>query len=237
MAYWKDIEGKGSWATVLLAGVVAGAVVVGLAWWGTWWWSPDDPAGADRAVVHSGHATEGLALETTGASEATSELALCQSVYDEQGAPLRAAADSLGQWEVHVGAMNKLVTGEITLDQATQFWNRTRVGAHAKLHAFATARGDYARRIFRCPSPHQEAGAKTELDTCHHAVTARGRVLRLATLALVRWEEHVHHMDMLRSGEMTPEQATELWLQNWRAGDREIRAYQAAARTAKGLRC
>ena len=73
------------------------------------------------------------------------------------------------------------------------------------------------------PRRDRAAGAKAELDTCHHAVTARGRALRLATIALVRWEEHVHHMDMLRAGEMTPEQATELWLQNWQAGDREIR--------------
>ena len=218
-------------------GAAAGAVVVGLAWWGTWWWSPDDPGVADQAVAHSGHTTEELVLEATGASEATSELALCQSVYAEQRAPLRAAADSLGQWEVHVGAMNKLVAGEITLDQAWEFWNQTRVGAHAKLHAFATARGDYAQRIFRCPGPDRAAGAKAEPDTCHHAVTARGRALRLASIALVRWEEHVHHMDMLRAGEMTPEQATQLWLQNWQAGDREIRAYQAAARTAKGLSC
>ena len=133
--------------------------------------------------------------------------------------------------------MNKLVAVAITLDQAWQFWNQTRVGAHAKLHHFATARSDYGQRILRFPPPGGAAGESPELDTCHSAVAARGRTLRLATIALIRWERHVHHMEMLRSGEMTPQQATQLWLANWQAGDREIRAYRAAAQTPNGLIC
>jgi hypothetical protein len=34
--------------------------------------------------------------------------------------PLRTAEASLAQWEIHIGAMNKLVTGAITLEQASE---------------------------------------------------------------------------------------------------------------------
>jgi hypothetical protein len=44
-------------------------------------------------------------------------------------------------------------------------------------------------------------------------------------------------MDMLRQGKMTPQQATELWLQSWRQGMREVKAYRAAARAAKEVTC
>jgi len=236
MSYWGNKVEQGSWIRVLLVGAVAGAVVVGLVWWGTWWSSSGDPE-QRRAEVHTHQAADGPALVTTRASEATSELALCQSVHDEQSAPLRTAAHSLHQWEVHVGAMDKLVAGEITLDQAWKFWNQTRVGAHARLHDYATARDHYGRRIFRCPKPGDAVEARPELDECHRAVAARGRTLRLATVALSRWEQHVHHMDMLRSGAMTAQQATALWLQNWRDGEREIHAYRTARRRADGLSC
>ena len=68
-------------------------------------------------------------------------------------------------------------------------------------------------------------------------MAARDRTLHRATVALRTWETHVHHMEMLRDGEMTPQQATELWLQSWRAGDREVQAYREAARAGRGLTC
>ena len=237
MGYYYDDER--SWIKVLLVGAAAGAVLVGLVWAGTWWFSSHDPD-PRRATLQSGAAVNQPARGGTGASEPsqdTSELSLCRSVYDEQRAPLRAAADSLSQWEVHVGAMNQLVVGAITLPQATQFWNRTRVGAHAKLQDFGAARTHYGQRVFRCPSPRPGAEATSDLQTCQRAVAARGRELRLATVALGTWAQHVRHMEMLRRGEMTPQRATEMWLQSWRAGDREIAAYRAAARTAERLHC
>ena len=233
MSYWYDHEGEG---ISILVGAVAGAMLVGLAWLGTWWLSSRDPEPRQDVVPSQQEVDEPVAGHPE-ASEAPSHLERCQSVYDAQRAPLLAAADSLTQWEVHIGAMNKLVVGAITLKQASQFWNQTRVGAHAKLNDFTTARGHYLQRIFRCPAPRQAAEASPELRTCHRAVAAHGRTLRMATIALRRWEQHVHHMDMLRRGEMTAQQATRLWLRDWREGDREIRAYRTAARTGTGQTC
>jgi hypothetical protein len=44
-------------------------------------------------------------------------------------------------------------------------------------------------------------------------------------------------MDMLRAGEMSPEQATRLWLRSWHQGDRELEAYSRAARATHGQAC
>ena len=37
--------------------------------------------------------------------------------------------------------------------------------------------------------------------------------------------------------EMTPQEATDLWLRTWHRGDRQVTALRAAAHDAAGLRC
>ena len=120
-----------------------------------------------RASLHGG---------PVNAGETTTDLARCREVFDAQSAPLRAAAASLGQWEVHIGAMNKLVVGAITLKQATQFWNQTRVGASTKLKSFAAAREPFQQRSARCPTPSNSGTAiPVERRACYRAVAARNR--------------------------------------------------------------
>jgi hypothetical protein len=230
-------EDDGSWFGVLLAGAVVGAMVMGLVWVGAWWLSSDDPE-PKAEVVYRQPPEEEPPLEFTGASSVTSLEDRCHTVRDAQTAALRAAADSLDQWEIHIGAMNKLVVGAITLKQAWQFWNDTRSGAHKRLHDYAVAQRHHQQRIYRCPAPSAaERKATPALGPCHRAVAARARTLHRARIALGTWKQHVHHMDMLRSGEMTPEQANQLWLQSWREGDRELRAYREAARASRGMTC
>jgi hypothetical protein len=189
----------------------------------------------DAAATTSGEPSAG----TTPApgTPTTSYLGRCQEVYEAQSDPLRTADVSLAQWEVHVGAMNKLVVGAITLQQAKQFWNQTRVGASQRLEEFATAAARFDQRTARCPDPAGSPDVSPQLTRCHQAVAARNRTLSLATVALATWKMHVHHMNMLRSGEMTPEEATRLWLRNWKQGDREVHAYRDAARAAEGRTC
>lgn len=233
MTYSYDGEPEGSRIAMLVAAAVAGAMVVGLAWLGTWWLSSRDSESSQDVLP----TREAIQDEPTAEAEATSHLDRCRSVYDAQSAPLQAAAGSLTQWEVHIGAMNKLVVGAITLRQAWQFWDQTRIGASAKLEEFATTRHSFDQRIFRCPAPSGASAADPELATCHRAVAARSRTLHLATVALARWQQHVYHMDMLRNGLMSAQEATRLWLQNWRQGDREVRAYRGAVRGTTGLTC
>ena len=178
---------------------------------------------------------------TTGTGEVDTDtvgdsLSVCREVYDAQQQPLRDAAAAMEQWEVHVGAMNKLVVGAITLAQANQFWNQTRVGAMGLLQAFATSDGEYQQRTTRCPPPvrHQSGSL---LDACQQGVADRHRVLRLGRIALVTWGHHVMHMEMLRDGEMTPARATELWLNSWRTGQLQIDTYRSALGAARGAHC
>lgn len=173
--------------------------------------------------------------ETTVAGPTEDTLTLCRQVYADQAAPLSAARASMSQWVVHIDAMNKLVAGQITLAQATAFWDQTRVGAKARLRAFADAVSRYDARTVRCPGRgSQRASAE---QACAAAVAARNRQLSRARITLATWRTHVGHMEMLRRGEMTASQATALWLTSWQKGKVELADYRAAARAAHGLQC
>jgi hypothetical protein len=228
---------KGGRAAVFLAGAVAGAAVGALVVamiWSVLWWLGSGDSGSDGPTAD---APDAAALsESTPDGAATTRLDRCHEVYDAQDRALTAGASSLSQWAVHVGAMNKLVRGEITLDQAWDFWNQTRVGAARELERVDAASGQFRQRTARCPQPRGSA-VDPDLRTCAEAVAARYRTIRLSAVALETWRMHVHHMEMLRDGEMSAQEATRLWLQNWRQGNREIMAYREAAKTAEGLTC
>jgi hypothetical protein len=175
--------------------------------------------------------------EVAGGAISTDPMSVCLAVYDAQQQPLQDAAASMDQWQVHVGAMNKLVVGAISLAQATQFWNQTRVGAMAHLDAFSRSDGQFQQRTLRCAPAGQQASGDKQLAACQRSVAARSRVLHLAHKALATWRMHVMHMEMLREGKMSPARATQLWLQSWRAGQAEIDEYRTALGAAQGTHC
>jgi hypothetical protein len=147
--------------------------------------------------------------------------------------PLRRAASSIDQWEVHVGAMNQLVAGAITLQQATAFWNRTRVGARHRVASFERAWGRLQRHGLDCPSPGMlPSGSPPQLRSCSRKVAADMRVLQAAETAIQTWRRHVGAMNMLRMGTLSPTAATQMWLAMWHRGQHEIETYRAAARVA-----
>ena len=236
MSYPYD-DGHGRTVVSVLAGVVVGALLVGLIWLAQERSGSGDPA-ADRAATTpqsqpmDDHTSDGVPADAAEGDPDTVALGRCQEVYDAQAGALEAAAESLDQWEVHIGAMNKLVTGAISLQQANQFWNQTRVGAADRLDRFDAAFRRFSGRTARCPEPARSEEIGAGLRTCATAVAARSLTLRRASVALETWRMHVHHMEMLRTGAMTAEEATRLWLQSWHQGAREVRAYRAAAKAA-----
>jgi hypothetical protein len=150
--------------------------------------------------------------------------------------PLRRAASSIDQWEVHVGAMNQLVAGSITLQQATAFWNRTRVGARHRVESFEQARVRLQRHGLDCPSPGMlPSGSPAQLRSCSRKVAADMRVLQAASTAIQTWRHHVRAMNMLRMGTLSPRAATQMWLAVWHRGQHEIETYRAAARVAHAI--
>lgn len=162
-------------------------------------------------------------------------LSRCASASRNIAGVLEAAQPSLDQWAVHVGAMNKLVVGEITLQQATAFWNRTRVGAQRRVADFREAMRTLRMRGVDCPSPALLAPGAQALPACAQQVEAEIGVVRAASTSIDTWDQHVQHMDMMLLGELSPEDATRMWLSMWQRGVRDLDAYKAAARTAAQL--
>jgi hypothetical protein len=186
---------------------------------------------------HSGHTQPtqsdqpSEAAESPPATAATDTRAQrCMDAARALEAPLRAARPALEQWDVHVGAMNKLVVGEITLQQATSFWNRTRLGAQRNVERFRTAWEDVERTGVDCPAPDLMGPAPAPVRACSRLVAAELGVLRTARTSITTWDKHVHHMDMLRMGTLSPEDATRMWLTMWKRGVQELRGYRTAAR-------
>jgi hypothetical protein len=126
--------------------------------------------------------------------------------------------------------MNQLVVGEITLQQATTFWNQTRVGAQRNVDRFQKAWTALERTGVDCPAPALLGPAPAAVRSCSRLVEAELGVARTARTSIDTWDTHVQHMDMLRMGVLSPEKATEMWLSMWRRGMRDLDAYRAAAR-------
>jgi hypothetical protein len=223
-----------------VSGLVVGALALAAIWTAIALATPDATDGPRAVDGAPGGGATVLGTETAAPRlAAASGERPCQAVYDAQGPALRAAATSLRGWRVHVEAMNQLVAGEITLSQASDFWNRTRRQAGDRLAAYDDAAAAYAARTTRCPATAGDPDATTSAARadCRAAVTARNVTLRRADAALTTWREHVHHMEMLRDGTLDPDRATRLWQQSWRAGVAEIRAYDRAERHHAATRC
>lgn len=218
----------------LLVGVLVGALTVGVVWLGSWVLL-DDQSSADsvpraRAVSASEDRTGGRRDGRSGETRVR-----CQEVYDAQSEPLRAVAASLAQWEIHIGAMNQLVAGTITLGQAQRFWDETRIGAQRRLDRYQRAMAAYGARTSRCPAAPTADAPSTH--QCARAIAARRRAMRAAATAIDAWRLHVRHMEMLRDGMMSPASATRLWLKSWHEGNQQLQAYSDASRAASKGAC
>ena len=263
-AFDEEPQDRGGGGVRFLVGLVVGALVVGAIWLGQWSIGPrddpdpdssssstaaqapdrDEPGSADQHAEHTGNAaaSQDSASDEADDGEARSEEAdgdvrdRCEEVFDAQEAPLQAAARSLGQWEIHVGAMNQLVAGTISVRQARRFWEQTRAGARQRLERYDDAMNEWRERLVRCPGPEHVARGDGQLR-CARAVAARAATIRAAATSVETWRVHVHHMEMLRDGEITPQAATREWLASWRKGDRELASYAANSRRAASVTC
>jgi hypothetical protein len=213
-----------------LVGALAGIVALGVVWAATAILTDSDSGPA--AIVVTRTATVG-AKPSLQSSAGPSEEDRCRQADTELAGLLRAAVPAMDQWEIHIGAMNKLVVGAITLQQANAFWNQTRVGAKRNLGRFYSE----TRRVpfpgAGCPSPDELTEASAELESCAKHVASERHALKAADVAMGTWKKHVRHMEMLRMGMMSPATATRMWLASWRQGDQELQTYRSAERAVK----
>ena len=169
-----------------------------------------------------------------GAGDTTTPRERCARSAQTLAGPVGAARPAMDQWSLHVGAMNQLVAGQITLDQANAFWNNTRIAAARHVNHFQRALDRARRAGVDCPAPNT-LGASPALRTCSNDVAADQEVVRTARTALTTWDRHVADMERLRAGDLSPTRATQMWLSMWQRGDREIDRYQAAVGAARQL--
>ncbi|MGO4343008.1 hypothetical protein [Pedococcus sp. 2YAF34] len=191
--------------------------------------------------------TSAASSSTSGPAGGTEALAAdaeaCRLANLRQQSPLSAAAVSLAQFDKHIDAMNLLVAGKITLAVATTFWDQTRVGAAQNAAAFRSADKQLTAATSTCRPPDPSVAYSTPygqllaISGCANAIKARTTELARARAAVTTWEHHIHDMEMLRTGHITPAQATAAWSKNWRTGAGQLAAYDAAAAAAAKLHC
>lgn len=179
----------------------------------------------------------------TGSGEMSQAAETCRLGNLRQQAPLSAADVSLAQFDKHIDAMNLLVAGKISLSVATTFWDETRVKAMENAAAFRRADKELKASASGCPAPDPVVanaapyGEVVAIKSCASAIKARGTALARARTAVTTWEHHVHDMEMLRMGHITPAQATAAWQKDWKTGERQLRAYDKAAAQAGKIPC
>jgi hypothetical protein len=217
----------------LLGGIVVGVVIVGAVWLLASYLSGDVGKETPPAAVEQ-NALLGDSPSTASRSPAATRLQRCATAADDVERPLHEAGPALDQWEVHVGAMNKLVVGAITLPQATAFWNQTRVGAYDRIGRFEDAEARLERRGVDCPALRLlGSGASPELRACVQHVAAERRALDSARTAITTWEHHMLAMDKLRAGKLSPTAATQMWMMMWQRGVDELKTFRGAESTAR----
>jgi hypothetical protein len=225
-----------------LVGALAGMVALGLVWAMTVFLDGAATDGrraatsAETSVATSPEPTTATTEPSPGreavAAPPSSPQTPCEQADAALTAPLRAAGPALDQWEVHVGAMNKLMVGAITPEQAGAFWSESKVGAVRNLKRFDDANRGVGAAAADCPPPDAVVQDSGERRSCARHVARERQALEAAGTALQTWKTHIRHMRMLDMGHLAPDEASRLWLANWQRGIEEIRDYRAARRVA-----
>lgn len=193
--------------------------------------SGGDPVGStgQGSVDPTPVASAGLTLEE--------EREECRAAYRSAQEALDAAEASLEQWELHISAMNQLVSGEITLAQARDYWARTKVAATAKAEAFREAYREY-RSTGGCEPPEKAGpGQASQLRRCAQALRADEKALAKAEVALTTWEHHITAMNRLAAGKLSGDRAAAMWQRMWQAGAAEMQEYTQAMKKARQGSC
>jgi hypothetical protein len=224
------------WLPAFILGAVGGVVALSLVWATAATLGGTDPDGRQAAPPSATSTASASAEPSQQAALARppSQRELCREADAKLTGQLQAAAPALDQWEIHVAAMNKLVTGEITRAQAGAFWSQSKVDASRNLARFDSAARRASSAETDCPAPGSVAQASTGLRSCATYVAQQRRALEAAGIVLRTWKAHIRDMAMEDMGHLSAAAATERWLANWQRGIRELRAYRAAEASIGG---
>ena len=220
---------------LLVAAPVAVAAVVGAAWL----MSPGVQDRGDR--VDATRSTENKLGTTdvgaTGEAQRAMTRALndCRTVQRQLSPNLVAVDSAVEQWRIHINAMKDLVAGRINLDEATAFWEATRVQGKHSLAAWMRTDESYRAARTECLPPDTGSGPDDALQACRVVQQGGDAVLAAARATLPDWGRHIRHMDALRNGKLSPTRALHLWHGMYPNGRDGVRQYDAARRDLQQL--
>ena len=220
-------------------GVIAVAAAAALVIPAVWSSDEDDSSEPGRESAPS-HETSVAGIAASGRAVADAALQECRSTWDAQTPPLRAAATSLSQWKLHIKAMNRLVAGRISLDQAQAFWERTGVRAAQRVRRFDRADAAYTVGQYSCPTlvTSDDPGPSLRaVSACRRDIAQRDDVLQTARLAIDTWHHHVMDMNKLRDHTMSPARAIRRWNKSWKQGAADLHHYHKQRRQTDNQSC
>jgi hypothetical protein len=199
--------------------------------------STQSPAAADdgpgNASASAGH-TASAPVDAVFRRALTS----CRNAVATQARDLKAAQASLDRWSTHIRAMNQLVAGKITPEQAKVFWTASRTGAAQEVARFEAVDKRSRAVSTRCSSPPGMADHATHLEhlaACRQAANAREAELSSGRTAIATWRTHIRDMELLRAGKISPFVGLMRWNKNWKKGDAELQDYREMRKTAMSM--
>lgn len=217
--------------SAFLLGLALGVAVLGLVWFmvavlGGGQEEEPEPAATEASTEQ---ALAGAPAPSAAPEPDTEER--CADASAALDAALGRANPAMDQWKVHIGAMNQLVVGAITLEEASAFWEDTRLDAQQNIKRFRRDMQRLRRNGVDCPAPDLVPGGD-DVRGCAQQVAAQMEALRRVRTSVNTWNQHVKHMDMLRLGTLSPEDATRMWISMWQEGADDLRDYRLAASRA-----
>jgi hypothetical protein len=224
---------------ILTVVALAVVVVLGAAVAFAQWNAPDsataagESPGAGQPAKSSTSPSWAAAASTPNSQSRRADLAECQAYFRQQLSAAQTAAVSLNQWREHIQAMNQLVAGLISLDQAKQYWNQTRKGAIHKVAAFR----HLEQQLTASSGCARSATGRHRLARCDRATTAYDRALDAARTTIATWQMHINDMESLRNGQLSAQRAAKMWIHNWRVGAHQLARYDHLAARAQGKTC
>jgi hypothetical protein len=190
----------------------------------------DGPANASASAGHTAPAHVDAAFRRA--------LASCRSASTTQARDLQAAQASLDRWSTHIRAMNQLVAGKITPEQAKVFWTASRTGAAQEVARFEAVDKRSRGVSTRCSAPPgmaDHAAHLQHLAACRQAADARAAELNSGRTAIATWRRHIRDMELLRAGKISPVVGLMRWNKNWKKGDAELQHYREMRKTAVSM--
>ncbi len=175
--------------------------------------------------------TEATRPEASGSASpgAGGTLAACRRMAEQQDVALGAAAVTLDDWQIHLGAMNKFAAGVVTVDELEGFWEQTEVQAAGGIRAFRAAARELDGATGDCPPPGKRMRTAALRD-CAEDVSSRGRALRAARTAADERFGQQQQMRGVRAWETSEAAARAGWLRIRGTSIGELEDYQRAAR-------